>query len=33
MSDTTDRTAVLRRARLVRAQRAGVPLRAARRGA
>ncbi|MDT4996748.1 MAG: hypothetical protein QOD45_816 [Pseudonocardiales bacterium] len=33
MSHTTDRTAVLRRARLVRAQRAGVPLRAARRGA
>ncbi len=33
MSDATDRTAVLRRARLVRAQRAGVPLRAARRGA
>jgi GNAT superfamily N-acetyltransferase len=33
MSDATDRTAVLRRARLIRAQRAGAPLRAARRGA
>jgi GNAT superfamily N-acetyltransferase len=33
MSDATDRTAVLRRARLVRAQQARVPLRAARRGA
>jgi GNAT superfamily N-acetyltransferase len=33
ISDPADRTAVLRRARRVRAQRAGVPLRAARRGA
>lgn len=33
ISDAADRTAVLRRARLVRAQRAGVPLRAAGRGA